>query len=156
MNRGLLFPSFSLGQTTQQAGAAFLYIPPGALEITGVPGVGHLAGAGGVVQQGMDLVGRVAAEYALHIAQVSGIHADEQVPIGLFVPPQLPGGLAPAGNPMFSQLPACRGIDWVPDLLRAGGGGGDLKSGLQPHLFHQVLHHELRHRAPANIAVADK
>ena len=51
VNRGLLFSSFSLRQTAQQIGAAFLHIPPGALEITGVPGVGHLAGAGGVVQQ---------------------------------------------------------------------------------------------------------
>ena len=45
----------------KQSPAAFLHIPPGRVEIVGVPRNGHLAGVAGKVHQQMHLAGTVDA-----------------------------------------------------------------------------------------------
>ena len=104
----------------------------------------------------MDLSLRIAAADAAHIPDVGLVHADEQVPVPIVLPPQLPGQLALAADAVLGQLPAGRRIDRVADLLSAGGGRFDVKFLLQSRLFHQIFHNKLGHRAPANIAVAHK
>ena len=69
---------------------------------------------------------------------------------------QLAGRLAGAADPMLGQLAAGGWIDRVAQLLPAGGGGLDEKFFLQPRLLHHVFHDKLRHRAAADVAVADK
>ena len=50
--------------------ASFLHIPPGRIEIAGVPRIGYLAGTVGKVHQQMHLVGKIAAADAVHTPQV--------------------------------------------------------------------------------------
>ena len=67
------------GDRLQKTAAAFRNVPPGGRKITRVPRVGHVAGAGGVVEQTVDFTRRVAAADAGHIADVGTVHPDEQV-----------------------------------------------------------------------------
>ena len=55
-----------------------------------------------------------------------------------------------------SELAPRRRIDGVSYLLRARRGGRDEKSLLHACLFYDILHYKFRHRAAADIAVADK
>ena len=59
--------------------ASFLHIPPGRIEIAGVPRIGYLAGTVGKVHQQMHLVGKIAAADAVHTPQVGMIHANQKV-----------------------------------------------------------------------------
>ena len=104
----------------------------------------------------MDLPFWVSAADPAHIAKIRLVHADQQVVCAIVGPGQLPGRLASAGNSVLSQLPPGRRIDWVPDFLSAGSRRCDLELRRQPSFFHQVLHDELGHWAPANIAVTYK
>ena len=132
------------------------YVFPGLLKISGIPGVRHLTGGRGVVQETVDLPLGITAADALHIADVGVVHADEQVVnivVGLL---QLPGGVPAGWNPVGSQGASRRGLDGVSNLLRAGGGGANLKLSHKPGLVDQVFHDVFRHRASANVAVADE
>ena len=64
--------------------------------------------------------------------------------------------MAFAGNAVLGKLSPGRRIDRVPDLLPAGGGGGDLEAVAQPALADHILHDELRHGTAANVAVTDE
>jgi hypothetical protein len=57
---------------------------------------------------------------------------------------------------MLGQLAAGRGIDWVANLLRRGGGRLNIEIILPCSLGHKVFHHKLCHRAATDIAVTDK
>ena len=46
------------GDCLQKTAAAFRNVPPGGRKITRVPRVGHVAGAGGVVEQTVDFARR--------------------------------------------------------------------------------------------------
>ena len=140
----------------QQSLAARENVPPGSLEISGVPGVRHVAGMAGPVQQEGQLSLRVAAADAAHVPQVGTVHADEQVKAVIILPPQLPGGLSGAADTVLRQLPPGGGIDGIADLLRAGGSGSDGELLRQFCLADQVLHDKFRHGASADIAVAYK
>ena len=140
----------------QQALAARQHIQPGCLEVTGVPGVCHIAGSGGVVQEQGDFPVRVAAAYTVHIPKIGAVHAYEEVVVVIILSGELTGGVACTGDAVLGQLASGRWIDGIADLLAAGGGGGDMELVGQSGLLHQVLHNKLGHGAAANIAVADE
>lgn len=136
--------------------ASFLYIPPGRIEIAGVPRIGYLAGAIGKIHQKMHLAVRIAAADALHISQVGMIHANQEVVFLVVAFQQLVGSLAGAVDAMLGQLAASRRIHRIADLLGACRCRFDLKSLLQPGFLHQILHNELGHRASANVSMAEE
>lgn len=140
----------------QQALAARHHIQPGCLEVAGVPGVCHIAGSGGVVQEQGDFPIRIAAAYTAHIPKIGAVHAYEEVVVGIILSGELTGGVARTGDAVLGQLASGRGIDGIADLLAAGGGGGDMELVGQSGLLHQVLHNKFGHGTAANIAVADK
>ena len=100
--------------------AARQYIPAGYLEIAGVPRVGNIAGAVGVVHQEAELAIRVATADAVHIPQVCAVHANQQIVLVVVLIGELPRCVAVAGDPMLRQLAPHRRIDRVADLLPAG------------------------------------
>ena len=112
----------------QYCGAALQHIPPGGREIPGIPRVGHIARAGGVVEQTMDLSLRVTAADAQHIADVGTVHADEQIVAAIVCPGQLTRRMPGAGDAVGRKLPPRRRIDRVADLLGAGRSGVNNKS----------------------------
>ena len=98
----------------------------------------------------------MADAYTVHIPKIGAVHAYEEVVVGIILSGELTGGVARTGDAVLGQLASGRGIDGIADLLAAGGGGIDVKLRRKPRLFHQILHHELRHRAAADVAVADE
>ena len=136
--------------------ASFLHIPPGRIEIAGVPRIGYLAGTIGKIHQKMHLAGRIAAADALHISQVGMIHANQKVVLLVIAVQKLPGSFAGTVDAMLGQLAASRRIHRIADLLGACRCRFDLKALLQTGFLHQVLHNELGHRASANVAVAEE
>ena len=91
-----------------------------------------------------------------HVPEVLLVHADEEVIVLIIPPGQEPGGVPLAGDAVLRQLAPRRGIDRVPDLLPGGGGGGDGETPLLPRPPDEVLHGVLRHRAPADIPMANE
>ena len=82
----------------QQALAARQHIQPCCLEVAGVPGVCHIAGSGGVVQEQGDFPIRVAAAYTVHIPKIGAVHAYEEVVVGIILSGELTGGVARTGE----------------------------------------------------------
>ena len=140
----------------QQPPAAFLHIPPGRVEIVGVPRIGHLSGTVGKVHQQVHLVGKIAAADPVHTPQVGLIHANQKVVLLVIAVQKLPGSFAGTVDAMLGQLAASRRIHRIADLLGACRCRFDLKALLQTGFLHQVLHNELGHRASANVAVAEE
>ena len=144
------------GYFTQQPLAPRQHILPGCLEIAGIPRVGNIVGVVGVVHQEVQLAGKVAAADAVHIPQIRAVHANQEIVFFVVGIGELPSRVAVAGDPMLRQLAPCRRIDWVADLLPAGGRRLDMELRRQPHFLHQVLHHELGHGAAADISMTHK
>ena len=132
------------------------HILPSGLEIVGVPRVRDIAGVRGVVHQEGHLPGIIAAANAIHILEVGAVHANQQIIFVVVLIGELPRSMTVAGDAMLHQLAACGQIDRIADLLPTGGSRRDLKFFLQARFLHQVLHHELGHRASADIAVANE
>ena len=107
------------GDRLQKTAAAFRNVPPGGRKITCVPRVGHIAGAGGVVEQTVDFARRVAAADAGHIADVGAVHPDEQVVFVVVRPRHLPRRVRSADHTMRRQLPPRGWVDRVAELLGA-------------------------------------
>ena len=63
----------------QQTLAACQHIQICCLEVTGVLGICHIAGAGGVVQEQGDFPIRVAAAYTVHTPKIGAVHAYKEV-----------------------------------------------------------------------------
>ena len=112
---------------TQQVSAALQHVAPRRLKVAGVPRVGHVTGTGGMIQQKGQLAVGVAAADAAHVPQVGAIHAHEEVVGGVVLLCELAGGVAGAGDAVLGQLAPRRRLDWVADLLPAGGRRFDMK-----------------------------
>ena len=104
----------------QQSLATRQYIPPGRLEIIGVPRVGYIAGMVGVVHQEVQFASKIAAADAVHIPKVRLVHANQEIVFLVIGIGKLPRRMTVAGYPVFRQLTPCRRIDRVADLLPAG------------------------------------
>ena len=105
----------------EQSPAAFLHIPPGRVEIVGVPRIGHLSGTVGKVHQQVHFVGKVAAADPVHIPQVGMIHSNQEIVFLVVAIQELPGSLAGTVDAMLGQLAASWRIHRIADLLGAGG-----------------------------------
>ena len=136
--------------------ASFLHIPPGRVEIVGVPRIGYLAGAVGKVHQQVHLVGKIAAADPVHTPQVGPIHANQKVVLLVIAVQELPSSFARTVDAMLGQLAASRRVHRIANLLGAGSCRLDLNALLQTGFLHQILHNELGHRASANVAVAEE
>src|SRR5699024_9904861 len=119
--------------------AAGFDVVPGGVKVAGVPGVGDVRRAGGVVQQAVHFACRVAAADAPHGGQVSAFHADQQVVAVVVGAGQLAGGLAGAGDAVLGQLAPGGRVDGVAVLLAAGAGGCRLELGPAAGFGRQVL-----------------
>lgn len=144
------------GDRLQKTAAAFRNVPPGGRKITRVPRVGHVAGAGGVVEQTVDFTRRVAAADAGHIADIGAVHPDEQVVFVVVRPRHLPRRVRPADHTMRRQLPPRGWVDRVAELLGACRRRVNDEPLPCPGFSGHILHHKLRHRTAADVAVADK
>ena len=144
------------GNRLQKTAAAFRNVPPGGRKITRVPRVGHVAGAGGVVEQAVDFARRVAAADAGHIADVGAVHPDEQVVFVVVRPRHLPRRVRPADHAVRRQLPLRGWVDRVAELLGACRRRVNDEPLPCPGFSGHILHHKLRHRTAADVAVADK
>lgn len=145
-----------LFEILKQPLTAFLHISPGCIEIASVPRVGYLAGMVGKVQQQMHFVGKIAAADAIHTLQVGMVHSNQEVVLLVVAVHQLSSSLAGAIDSMLGQLAASLRIHRIADLLGAGGCRSDMELPFQARFLHQVFHHILGHRTPANIAVTHK
>jgi len=140
----------------EQSGATFEHIAPGGFEVAGVPRVGHVAGARGVVEEQMDFAFGVAAAHAGHVAEVPCIHADEQVEAVVVGTAELSGCVALTGDAVLGELATGWGIDGVAKFFGRCGSGLDVELLLTSGLADEVLHHVLGHGTAADVAVADK
>lgn len=144
------------GDCLQKTAAAFRNVPPGGRKITRVPRVGHVAGAGGVVEQAVDLARRVAAADAGHIADVGAVHPDEQVVFVVVRPRHLPRRVRPAEHAVRRQLPPRGWVDRVAEFLGACRRRVNDEPLPCPGFSGHILHHKLRHRTAADVAVANE
>lgn len=100
---------------------AHRHISPGGLEVPGAPWIGNLlARLASILHQQMDLFRWVTTEYALHIADIGLVHADQQIVICIVATGQLPGSVAGTGDSMLRQFPLGRWIDRIADFFPTG------------------------------------
>lgn len=140
----------------QQTLTAGQHIPPGGIEIPGIPRIGYIAGTAGIVHQQMYFRRRIPSADPVHTADVGLIHTDQKVVCFIVTAPKLTGGLAATADPVFCQLASDRRINGIANLLRTGCGRTDLKLAPKPGLMDQIPHHKLGHGASADIAMADE
>ena len=74
-------------QHFQPLSASFLNIPAGSVEIIGIPGIGDIPWAGGVLQQQMNLAIRVSPTDTAHLVQMPLFHTQHQVIFLIILPP---------------------------------------------------------------------
>ncbi len=147
---------YSLRQLFQQCIATFPHILPGGFEVAGVPGIGHVAGAVGVVHQQGDFPVNVLSDEALEIAEVVVVHCNDVVVVPIVGAGHLAGGFALASNAVLREFAAGRRIDGVADFLGGGGRRIDFKLVGEAVLLDNMFHHKFSHRAAADVAVTDK
>ena len=125
-------------------------------EIARIPRVGDAALQARKRQQRSDLPVRVVRKYAAEVARVVLVHRQQPVVIIVVARRDLHGGAVTDGDAVRAQLGACGRVDVVADLLAARRRRGDLKLRREPLPPHHVPEQILRHRAAADVAVADK
>ena len=81
----------------------------------------------GIVHQEVQLASKIAAADTVHIPQVVAVHADQEIVFFVVGIGELPRGVTAAGDSMLCQLAPRRWIDWVADLLPAGGRRFDME-----------------------------
>lgn len=86
-------------QLLEHSGATDEYIAVGGVEIAGVPGVGHVAGALGLIEQARDLAVGVVAKDATQATGVLGIHIDNVIPVAILRATYLTCAMCDDGNP---------------------------------------------------------
>ena len=144
------------GKVLQKALASVLNLLPRLLEVAGVPGVVHFLWPFCEVEQEVELPEGIASADGFHVPKVPVVHADEQVEAVIVAGRHLPRPLAFAPDAVFGQLPSGRRIDGIANLLVRSGRRLYVEVLCPSGLLHQVLHHELCHRAAADVAVADE
>ena len=99
---------------------------------------------------------RVARKRPTKIAHIPIVHADDPVKTFVILRSDLPGPLALTGDSRLPQLLPGAGMDGIPDLFRAGGGGFHRRFRFQPAPGDHIPQDIFRHGAAANIAMADE
>lgn len=104
-------------QLLEHSGATGEHIAVGGVEIAGVPGVGHVAGAIGPIEQARDLAIGVLPKNSVQAAGVLVVHIDNVVPVAILRATHLTGTVCNDGNPDFAQLGDRAMMRRVADLL---------------------------------------
>lgn len=105
-------------QLLEHSGATGEHIAVGGIEIAGVPGVGHVAGTLGPIEQARNLsVGACVAKDATQAPRVLSIHIDNVIPVAILRATHLAGTVRNDGNPDFAQLGDRAMMRRVADLL---------------------------------------
>lgn len=143
-------------QRLQKGPAALLDVVPGGLKVAGIPGIGYVAGAIGIVEQKMYFQVRIAAEYFQHIAHIVLLHGDNQIEFFIIAFGDAPSFSAAAAYAVLGQNALGRRIYGIAQLFGAGGGRINKESVGEAGFSGKILHHKLRHRRAADIAVAYK
>ena len=151
---------FVTSQHIQQSPAAFLDIVPGLLEIPRIPWVGYGTGIGRIIHEEAALLVRVAVEDALHIPQVLLIHADEIIISLIITSLQQNRPLIARVHAMNPEQPFHWRIDRIATavsyLFICRSRRRHIELIRQTFLSCHLPEHKLRHRRPADIAVADE
>ena len=99
---------------------------------------------------------RIAAEDTLHASQIISVHADKQIALRIILRPQLTRTVGASGQTMPRKLPLRARMHWVADLLRADRRRIHIIRPFKLTRADFFRKNRLRHRAAADIAVADK
>lgn len=143
-------------QLLEHSGAAVEHVAVGGIEITGVPGIGHVTGAISPIEQARNLAVGVVAKDATQTACVLSIHIDNVIPVAILRATHLAGTVRNDGNPDFAQLGDRAMMRRVADLLGRSRGGIDDKLARAPSAAHELGKHRLSHRRATDVAVTDK
>ena len=143
-------------QLLEHSGATGEYIAVGGVEIAGVPGVGHVAGAIGPIEQARDLAIGVLPKNSVQAAGVRVVHIDIVVPVAILRATHLTCAMCDDGNPDLAQLRNGTVVRRVADLLGRGRSGINDKLARAPGAVHQLGKHRLGHRRAADVPMADK
>ena len=143
-------------QLLEHGGATGEHIAVGGIEIAGVPGIGHVAGAIGPIEQARNLDVGVVAKNATQAARVLSIHIYNVVPVAILRATHLAGTVRDDGNADFAQLGDRAMMRRVANLLGRGRSGIDDKFALAPGAAHQLGKHRLSQRRATDVAMADK
>ena len=133
------------------------YVLEGLLEIPRVPGVGNVPGPAGIGHHQMYLLLWVFGNIAAYQPQIAAVHTNYPVEARIVLRPHRPGafGRVP-GHSVLAEATLCRRVDGIAVLLIRYGCGFNVILVFHAPGFYQGLHYELRHRAAADVAVADK
>ena len=85
-------------QLLEHSGATGEHVAVGGIEITGVPGVGHVAGALGPIEQARNLAVGVVAKDATQATRVLGIHIDNAILVAILRATHLTCAMCDDGN----------------------------------------------------------
>lgn len=110
-------------QLLEHSGAAVEYVAVGGIEIAGVPGVGHVAGALGPIEHARNLAVGVVAKDATQATRVLVVHIDNVVPVAILRATHLTCTMCDDGNPDLAQLGNGTVVWRVADLLGRGRSG---------------------------------
>ena len=131
----------------------------GAVKIAEIPGISDTAAAS-IIQKQAELIEGIRADDSFCIAQVSIIHAQQKIIIIIILPGKLNSAFTGAGNAMLCKLLLSGRVDRVactsPDFFPACSAGSDKEILFLADPADHIFKNKLRHRTPANIAVADE
>lgn len=94
-------------QPLQNPRAAVVNIAVCRFKVARIPRVGYVPAVIGKIHELSDLILRVAAEQAHHIADICAIHADEKIVFFIIVRAELYGAFSLARKPMPLQFALC-------------------------------------------------
>ena len=143
-------------QLLEHRRAAGEHVAVGGIEVAGVPGIGHVAGALGPIEQARNLAVGVVAKDATQATRVLSIHIDNVIPVAILRATHLTGTVRNDGNPDFTQLGNRAMMRRVADLLGRGRSGVNDKLACAPGALHQLGKHRLSHRRAADVPMAER
>ena len=86
-------------QLLEHSGATVKHVVVGGIEVAGVPGIGHVAGALGPIEQARNLAVGVVAKDATQATRVLGIHIDNAILVAILRATHLTCAMCDDGNP---------------------------------------------------------
>ena len=101
----------------EHGSATVEHVAVGGIEVAGVPGIGHVAGALGPIEQARNLAVGVVAKDATQATRVLGIHIDNVIPVAILRATHLACAVGNDGNPDLAQLGDRALMRRVADLL---------------------------------------
>ena len=94
--------------------------------------------------------------HSFYISYIRRVHSDEIIVFVIILPCKLYRPFPLAGNAVLAKLRSCAVVNGISYLLSACCRRSYHKLVFKTFLFDHVLENKLRHRTPADIAVADE